>query len=677
MDLYMKEILKINKIVKYKKDSADVDLDVESKYRDVVKEYISQRFGELQVCSVGTFVRFQPRGLLKDLGNIAGLKFSYVNSITKYIPNKPTDYSFRDMILYASQNKELKKFYQDHPELVNAAKSLIDQPKTQSVHASAVLVLPKNLGNQETNIFNWLPIRLMDGKYVSEFEGEQTDSAGFLKEDILGLNQLDKFKKCLSLIKENTDKSIELENISFKDKKTYELFQQGYNEDVFQFNSGGLKSYSKKVKPDTFEDLIAINALYRPGPMESNAHLDYALMKHKKKQPHFDFGLKEVTKLTQGLYIYQEQVMSAMMVLGGFSAGEADIFRTRIKKFRQEEMKQDYDKFINGAIGKGCPPKEAVKIWGRLISFGNYGFNRAHACAYAMIAYQTQWLKANFPLEFWTTAISFAAEEDVPQMLSEIDHLKQGIKIKPPSINNSTLDFTCDPETNNIYWSLTKIKGLGVKTVQPIIDERDKNGRFKSYQDFVARVPKAKVNKAHVEKLILAGAMDELCGIHQVTERIEVIKEHCKTKEYLLPEQYTKFEDINKIYTWIRWQKTLTGLGTVPYKSLLKDKNLLKIYKTNEQFFEAGEYTEVCIAGNVSDLVRKKTKKGNDFYILDLMSNNEKIKCLIWDNTLEDHIEMLETCLNKEVYLTGKIRFDSHAGVNALHFQEESKFGFL
>jgi DNA polymerase III subunit alpha len=680
-ELLNEDIVSKIEIKKFRKDSADVDTDFQTEYRDLIKEYISQRFGDLQVCSVGTFVRFQPRGCLKDLGNIAGLKFSYVNAVTKYIPNKATDYSWRDFVEYAVQNKELKKFFQDHPEIVIVAKSLIDQPKTQSVHASAVLVLPSIRDGQKTNIFNWLPIRLMDGKYVSEFEGEHTDLSGYLKEDILGLNQLDKFQKCLSLIKENHCKDIDLETISLKDKKVYSLFQQGYNEDVFQFNSNGLKSYCKKAKPDCFEDLISINALWRPGPMDSNAHIDFALMKTGKKKPHFDYGLKEVTKNTQGLYVYQEQIMAATMVLGGFTASESDIFRTRIKKFQKDEMKKDYEKFINGAIKNGCPPKEADKIWLKLLAFGQYGFNRAHACAYALVAYRSQWFKANYPLEFWSAAISFADETEIPNMLSEIDHLKQGIKIKPPSINNSTLDFTCDSETNNIYWSLTKIKGLGVKTVQPIIDERDKNGQFKSYQDFINRVPKAKVNKAHIEKLILAGAFDSVCNVHQVTERIDVIKEHCKMKAHPVPEQYTKFENIGKTYFWISRQRLLTGLGTVDYKQLIlklpHGEKIAKLYKTPERFYECKDYEVVSVAGSVSELIQKKTRKGDSFVILKILSNNEMITMLVWSDYLEDNADFLEDCLNKTICVIGKVRYDNYHNQNSLQSVEETKFYYL
>lgn len=372
-----KKVLEAKLVKKYQVDQADVDLDFQANMREYVKEYIKARFGQAYSCNIGTFVNFQPRGCVKNFGKIKGLQFSYLNFVSRDIPVKPTAYTFRDMVEYAVKGKELKEFFQKNPEIIFVSKHVLDQPITQSIHASGMLVFPKqDQHGHQMDIHNWLPVRQMEGKIVSEWEGSYCDIAGFLKEDILALTELSKFKSILSLIKQNHKKEIDLDNLPLDDAPTYKLFQKGYNEDVFQFNSSGLKVYSQKVKPDCFEDLIAINALYRPGPMESNAHIDFALMKHGKKQAHFDYGLESVTKHTQGLYIYQEQAMLALVVLGGFTLVESDDFRKKIKKFLRTEMLPLHDKFIAGAIARKCPPKEAEEIWGRLLAFGNYGFNK-------------------------------------------------------------------------------------------------------------------------------------------------------------------------------------------------------------------------------------------------------------------------------------------------------------
>lgn len=661
----------------------DIDVDVMSEFRDVVKEYISQRFGELYTCSIGTFTNLQLKGGIKDFGGVKGLSFSYLNHVTKDISNQPVDYTFRDFVEYGVKSQELKKFFQDQPEIIKVIKWTLGQPKAASIHASAVIILPKeDSTGRPMNVFNWLPIRLMEGKYVSEWEGYWTDKFGTLKEDILGLSTLDKFVKALQLIKETKDKEIDLYKINFKDVKTYKIFQQGANEDIFQFNGAGMKNYSRKVKPDHFEDLIAMSALWRPGPMESNAHLDYALFKHGKKKPHFDFGLKSVTKDTQGLYIYQEQMMNALIVLGGFTAVQSDEARTMIKKFDNIQMQKLEKRFLDGAIKNGCPPKEADVIWKKLLAFSFYGFNRSHSAAYTMMSYQMQWLKANYPLEFWTTAISFAAEEEIPAMISEMGKLKQGVKIKPPSINNSLLDFRCDGETNNIYWGLSKIKGLGVKTAQHIINERDKNGAFKDYEEFINRVPKKEVNKGHLEKMIMAGVFDDVMGVHEVTERLDLMKLHCKLKKYDLPEEFTKVENFSKSYFWINKQKMLTGLGIVQYRQIIsklkQGKELLKIYKDSDTFFnECKDYDEVCIAGQVVELLEKRTRKGDDFILLKILSNYDLITMLIWQDFLQPNIEFLEHCLNKTICVTGKVRFDNWNSANAIHSSEETKFYYL
>lgn len=676
----MKKILKIKKIVKYLPDSSDIDVDISSEYRDTVKEYIKERFGHLYTCSIGTTTNFQLRGAIKDLGtNISGLKFSYLNTVTKGVPNQAEDYTFRDFVSFAVNNKELKQFFQEKPEIINGVKLILGQPKAQSIHASGVLVLPKKDSNgNDVDIYNHLPVRLMDGVIVSEWEGKYCDIAGFLKEDLLALTQLQKFSRIIELIKENHDKDIDLELIPLDDKKTFKLFQEGYNEDVFQFNSPGLKNYSKKVRPDCFPDLVAMNALYRPATMAANAHLDFALMKHGKKKPHYYYGLEEITKDTFGLMIYQETMMQAVVVLGNFTLVESNRMRTATKKFDSATMKSYKDKFIQGALSNKCPPKEAEEIWQTILNFSGYTYNKSHACAYALIAYQTQWLKAHYPLEFWTTAISFGKEDEIPAMLSEMNKLKQGIKVKPPSVNNSGLTFTCDPETNSIYWSLTKIKGLGIKTIQPIIDERVKNGPFRDYEDFATRVPKAKVNKRSILSLILAGALDEISGVHNVLERLDIIKEHCEFKEYPIPEEFTLKENITKEWYWINRAKILTGLGTVPYRQFLKDdKKLYKLYKNADEFFELKDYDEACLAGKVSELIRKTTKKGDPFCILELLSNDDMIKVLIWSNSLEQHLETLESCMGKQIYVTGKVRYDTYQNNNSLHMQEDSKLGFL
>jgi len=667
----------------------DVDLDFESARRDDVKQYISKRFGEFHTCSIGSYTRLKLKAGIKDFGRIRGLTFKQANIISSYIDNQ-LEYTWQDFILYATEKPELTQFMQEHPNVAMLMKYALGQCRSASIHASAVIIVPKkDVDGNDVNIFNWLPIRKIDGRLVSEWEGKYTDRAGFLKEDILALTQLDKFKNIVKLIRNNTrsDKSpngkkLVLEKIPLTDENTYKLFHKGFNEDVFQMNTSGFKSYSIKAKPDNIEDLTAMSALYRPGPMESNAHTDFALIKHGKKKVRYDFGLQEVTQNTYGLYIYQEQIMKAVVVLGGFSLVEADILRTQIKKFDSVGMAKGSEQFIAGAIKKGCPPDEAQLIWNKLVAFSGYGFNKSHSFAYSVMTYWSQYLKTNYPLEFWTTSLQFADEKDIHKVIGELNRLKQGITVRPPDVNYSHFAFTCNTDTGNIYWSLGKIKNVGDVAVKHIIEERNKNGVFKSYDDFITRVPKAKVNKRVVYNLILAGAFDELESIHKPTERMELIKTHTARYGEELDEEFND-PTAEKSYWWIFKQRELTGFGHLDYKAYLSNlgtksaKKLAMLYVEADKFFDCADYTQVCICGKVTYLKRRKSKNG-EWVILNIMSNDYTISVNVWNDSLEANDEFIAECENKDITtiaVTGKVRFDkSYSGQNVLHTYDKTVF---
>lgn len=355
---------------------ADVDIDFPSNRRDDVKNYIKERFGKFHTCSIGTFGRLKLKGAIKDFCRVNGLSFDKVNAITKSIDDE-TEYTFDDFVGYATKSKELYNFFQEHPDVIHLTKYCLGQAKTASIHASAVVIVPEeDKHGNPIDIFGWMPIRKVGGVLISEWEGKYIDKAGFLKEDILGLSQLDKFKFTLDLIKKTHKKKIDLNNIDFEQKEVFSLFKAGNTEDVFQFGTVGLKKYSVQAKPDTIEDLTAMTSLYRPGPMDSNAHVDFADIKAGKKKPHYDFGLKEVTQNTFGLLVYQEQIMKSVVVLGGFTLVESDLMRTVMKKKDVATLNSYKEKFMTGAKERGCELPEAEKIWLKLLAFSAYGFNR-------------------------------------------------------------------------------------------------------------------------------------------------------------------------------------------------------------------------------------------------------------------------------------------------------------
>jgi DNA polymerase-3 subunit alpha len=365
---------------KPKKDSLpDIDEDFASSKRDEVKRYMEEKFGKEHVVSIGTFGRMKLRSIIKDFAREKGFSFEYVNKITKNIDDQVEGYEWGDLFRYGLKDPILYDFIQKNPTLINNIKQVLNNPRSSSIHPSALIIVPKvDKNGQKTDLFNLMPVRAIDGILVCEWEGKYTDIVGFLKEDILGIKQLDKFDDILKLIKKNRGIKVVLEEIDLdeNDEEVFEAFSNGYNEDVFQFGSFGLKNYSREVKPENLEDLIAMNALYRPATMDVGSHKEFALIKQGKKKPKYDFGLEEVTKSTNGLYIYQEQLMKTCVVLGQFSGAEAEATRTACKKYDRKALTDLKEKFIIGATNQGCPEDEADKIWEKMIAFASYGFNK-------------------------------------------------------------------------------------------------------------------------------------------------------------------------------------------------------------------------------------------------------------------------------------------------------------
>ena len=365
------------RLEKFYTDMPDVDIDFQTLGRDRVKEYIRQKYQFDYSCSVATFTRMKLKTCIKDFAKVKGLSFDYTNKITKEIDDQ-IEYTWTDLIEYASKSKALFKFVQDYPEIVHMTKYSLLSCKAASVHPSAVIIVPKMSveTGKDMNIYEWMPMKMIDGVLVSEWEGKYTESSLFLKEDILGLNQLDKFKNMLNLIKENKGEEVDVNEIPFDDETVFQYFRKGWCEDIFQFGTMSLMNYCKQVKPTEFSDLVAMTALFRPGPIASNAHLDFANIKNGKKKPKFDYGIENITGETYSLLVYQEQMMSIIHQLGGLSLIEAENARKYIKKKKMKELNALGDEFIKGAINNGCPEDEAKVIWDKMNAFSAYSFIR-------------------------------------------------------------------------------------------------------------------------------------------------------------------------------------------------------------------------------------------------------------------------------------------------------------
>jgi DNA polymerase-3 subunit alpha len=617
-------------------DMPDIDTDYETFGRDLVKEYIKDKYGKDYSCSVGTYTRAKLKTCIKDFSKVRGLSFDYTNKITKDIDDQ-IEYTWADLIEYATKSKALFKFVQDYPEIVHMTKYSLLSCKAASVHPSAVIIVPKVSveTGKKMNIYEWMPIKMIDGALVSEWEGKYTEASLFLKEDVLGLSQLDKFHNMLNLIEKNKRKKIDVNRIPFDDETVFKFFRKGWCEDVFQFGTMSLMNYCKQVKPTEFSDLVAMTALFRPGPIASHAHSDFAEIKNGKKKPKYDYGVENITSETYSLLVYQEQMMSIIHQLGGLSLIEAENARKYIKKKKHRELAALGDAFVKGAIENGCPEKEAKVIWDKMNAFSSYSFNKSHAVAYTLMSYWSQWFKVNYPLEFWTTSLQFASEADIPYRLSEMKRIGVDFEIRQPDVNYSEGNFTCDSENNRIFYSLNKIKGVGEVAAKNILDTRKEGGQFFSLDEFLSRVP-SKVNKSVVKYLIVAGAFDLLEDINQPRDRRKLLEKYLidikGDKE--LPKEYNTEEAKISNSFWILEQKRLTGFGEIDYESMLPNKRMKSLYVDDNDFMISRDNTEVCLAGKLLSYTEREIKSGT-MCSIQIDSNNTIISCTIWPDAYE------------------------------------------
>lgn len=680
------KILKIEKVEIARQDSMpDVDADFPVAFRDTVKEYMSKRYGVNHVCSVGTYTRMKLKTCLKDFGKVMGVPFAVMNKLTKDIDDQ-IEYTWGDLFNYAATSRELFRFVQDHPELVHMTKYALTQCKTSSIHPSAVIVVPQeDEDGNPIDLFGWMPMKKMGDVLVSEWEGKYIDKSGFLKEDILGLNQLDKFSSIIKLIAKNRREQIDVNTIPFNDEEVYRYFQRGWCEDVFQFGAMGLMNYCREAKPHSLDDLIAMTALFRPGPMDVKAHETFVDIKNGRKKPKFDPGMEDITRDTYSLYTYQEQIMKAMVV-GGLTPIESDECRTYIKKKNHTALAQFKEKFVNGYSNliksKGVAGKRAIEqaseVWEKMLAFASYGFNKSHAVAYTMMSYWSQWFKVNYPLEFWTTSLQYASKEaDIPYRLVEMKKTGVDIEVRPPDINFSGETFTCDPKTNRIFFSLGKVKGVGERALTLLKAMKDEHGEVFSFEDFITSAPKG-INRTVVLRLIMAGAFDLVEDIRNPRQRLDIVKQYLERRGEPLSDEFTS-PDAHTNAWWVFKQRELTGYGEVDYERMMNEyglgKRMVRLYVTAAEFERKHEGDEVCIVGRVNNVFERQTKGGDSYGVLQVEVNDLIIQITLWPDFWLHQPENEATLLNRIVAVSGRVNY--FAGKKTVQSSQSTRLEIL
>ncbi|MDD3237925.1 MAG: DNA polymerase III subunit alpha [Candidatus Gastranaerophilales bacterium] len=476
----------------------DVDIDFCIVGRGRVIEYVTEKYGADKVCQIITFGSLGAKNAIKAVARVLDIPFAESNQISQLIPNGPKVH-IDDALAEGSELKDLYDKDERIRNWIDEAKSIEGLKQNIGMHAAGVIIARDPLDTI-------VPVQYTkEGNVITQYPKEDCEKIGLLKMDFLGLKNLTTIQSTLDMIKERRGIDVEINKIPLDDKKTFSLLNAGDTDGVFQLESAGMKSLVKRLKPSVFEDLGALVALFRPGPLDSGMVDDFVDRKHGRQKVTYPHpSLEPILKDTYGTIVYQEQIMQIAQVLAGYSLGQADMLRRAMGKKKVEIMQENKAGFVDGAKKNNVDEKIASDLFDTMAKFAAYCFNRSHSAAYAFVAYQTAYLKAHYPIEYFCALLSSVKDDqDKTQMYIAMAQ-KMGIKVLPPDINKSHAEFA--PDENNIRFGLNSVKGIGGAVLEMLEEERKANGEFKSIADFAARVNTKCLNKKTLESLIKAGA---------------------------------------------------------------------------------------------------------------------------------------------------------------------------
>ena len=629
----------------------DFDIDFCEEKRDLVFEYLTNKYKE-SVAHIITFGKLKARMVIRDVGRVLGLSYGFVDSITKMIPFDPS--RPQNLTQCISGEPRLQKLINEDPrvkKLTDLSLKLEGLNRNVATHAAGVVIADKKL----TEVVPLYKDQSSDLLLPStQFDMYSAENAGLIKFDFLGLKTLTVINKTQQLVKKK-QKNFNIDNIDYEDQKVFDLLSSGKTVGLFQIESAGMRDALMQMKPNHIEDIIALVALYRPGPM-SNISI-YNDCKHGKKDPDYLHPLlEEILKPTYGVIIYQEQVMQIAQKLSGFTAGQADILRRAMGKKKREELEKQKQNFITGAVKNGISKDVAAGIFLKIEPFAEYGFNKSHAAAYGIISFQTAFLKTYFPKEFIAASMTMdiSNQNKLSEFYEDLKRLK--IKIVRPDINRCFADFRTDGE--NFYYALGGIKAVGFEAISNIVKERIKNGSFKSINDFLQRVDPKDINKLQLEGLVKAGAFDSLISNRQsifnsipnlitksknyfenkVAKQIDLFDESENEKDNLLSDvKDWNFEE--------RLSKEFESVGFfISDHPLNQFKEIFREYEIIDynDFINSDDYKNANIAATLLKIQERKTSKGNSYAVLKLTDLNNVFELFIFSDVLETNRELLK-----------------------------------
>ncbi len=645
----------------------DVDIDFCPVRRQEVIDYVTQKYGEDRVCQIITFGTLAARNALKGVARVLDLPFAESNKISKLIPFNCT---IKDTFEQVSEFKTLYDSDSKIKEVIDYAEKIEGLKDRIGVHAAGVIISRDPLSEV-------VPVQhSKEGGLTTEFPMSDVESLGLLKMDFLGLRNLTVINNTLELVKRRKNIDININKIPLDDTKTYDLLCSGYTDGVFQLESSGMKNLVKRLKPSTFEDIGSLVALFRPGPLNSGMVDEFVDRKHGRRQivyPHS--SLEPILQDTYGTIVYQEQIMQIFQTLAGYTLGQADMVRRMMGKKKLEEMAKQKEKFVEGSAKNGMDAKGATELFEQIEKFAEYCFNRAHSACYAFVAYQTAYLKAHYPVEYFSALLSSVNGDQDRTQIYIAEAQRMGIKVLPPDVNYSFADFT--PDKNNIRFGLASIKNVGLNIVEEIISAREES-EFVSFYDFCSRLVKKTLNKRVLESLVKAGAFSQIeKSRKQLIENIDSIISAAQ-REYERKEsgQMNMFAALsgdsgNNAVDFVMsgseddefsdqeiqaFEKELLGFYVTshPLSRLVEHLPYLTTHRAAD-LSELNEKTSVTLCGLISSIRLILTKNNKQLKVGVLEDLSGKTEFVAYQEVLNKYNSFLET--DQIVIISGKTQY--------------------
>ncbi len=628
----------------------DIDVDFCMEQRDKVIDYVKEKYGERNVAQIITFNFMKSKMVLRDVARVLGFSYSEADRIAKMILPGAIQGSTLSIEENLEANPEFKKLYETDPrvrELIEYSKKLEGSARHTGIHAAGVVIAPGPLEN-------YVPVYVdKDGNRATQFHMGTLEELGLVKMDFLGLKTLTELDYMRQLIKKNHGIDLDFLKLSFDDENIYKLLQSGKTTGVFQLESKGMQNLLVKLKPTKFEEVIAILALFRPGPLMSGMVDEYIERKHGRRPVEYPFKeVEDVLRETYGLIVYQEQIMFMANILSGFTLAEADILRKAIGKKNPEVMAKMKNRFVSGAVERGFPKDKIEKLWNDIDKFASYSFNKSHSTAYAYLTYWTAYIKTYYPEEFFAVKLSIEGNDD--KFLNLLNDMEEfGIKLLPPNINKSEPNFSIEGK-NKIRFGLGRIKNVGIPSAKAIVEERKKNGEFKDIFDAAERLDTKVMNKRVLESLIKSGAFD-FSGVDRgvlLNNIDKALSAGQKARESKLAGQsslfgliddgqadnHVSYDEAEKLSEKekLNYEKEVLGFYVSghplnAYKKELKNR-VVKI----KDLIDRKSGDKVKIAGVISSKKMKKTKRGNTMAILNIQDETGIIDVRAFPDKMED-----------------------------------------